>query len=43
MKNGIDILRNAHSLANLEKLRVRDRLVVNCIKNHMEGVELIIL
>jgi hypothetical protein len=31
----VNSLRNAHSLANLEKLRIKDPLAANCIKKHI--------
>jgi hypothetical protein len=41
LANSMEFIRNAHSLANLERLKIRDPSSVMAIKNYVEGAELI--
>jgi hypothetical protein len=41
LANSMEFIRNAHSLPNLERLKIRDPSSTMAIKNYIEGAELI--
>jgi hypothetical protein len=41
LANSMEFIRNAHSLANLERLKIKDPSSTTAIKNYVEGAELI--
>jgi uncharacterized Rmd1/YagE family protein len=42
LANLLEFIKNAHSLANLERLKIRDFSSATAIKNYVKGVEIII-
>jgi hypothetical protein len=41
LENSMEFIRNAHYLANLERLEIRDLFSTIVIKNYVEGAEII--
>jgi hypothetical protein len=37
LQNSSDLIRNAHTLSNLERLRIRDYISANAIKSYVDG------
>jgi hypothetical protein len=41
LQNPSDFMRDGHALTNFERLRIRDSVSANAVKNYIDGVELI--